>query len=67
MIKKHSRLYIVGMKNENRLTGTGFENTSQFQQHFRSFHRGVGGSSDCQGMWPLIRHFSHLLKGNKTF
>ena len=21
---------------------------------------GVGGSSDCQGIWPEIRHFSHL-------
>ena len=28
---------------------------------------GVGGSSACQGMWPLIRHFSHLFKVKQNF
>ena len=26
-----------------------------------------GGSSDCQGMWSLIRHFSHLFKAKQNF
>ena len=28
---------------------------------------GVGGSRDCQGMWPEVSHFSICLKANQNF
>ena len=36
-----------------------------FQTNFAKI--GTLFQSDCQGMWPLIRHFSHLFKAKQNF